>query len=316
MYFALATFYEKDKPDISQEYYVKANKEVSEIQRLSMMKFQKSVGRVTDNYEALNDINITNANKGSNNIFIVGMPRSGTTLTESLITANSEVFGGGELMSFYDLSYKFLIEKDFSMSCCESVGDNYIRRTNYFLTKYKVVADKLPNNYHFIGHIRKFLPSAKIILLLRNPWDLAVSLFKQRYVTNIPFASSFFNIGIQMANFEACVLYWKKMGALDNNNVMTIHYEELVKNFDAYQGKIYDFCEIISPYEPKKREKFFAKTASINQVQNKVHTESLKKQDFSILKSEFIDALRSQREFWKYKKIAEIPDDFFGYSLE
>ena len=64
-----------------------------------------------------------------------------------------------------------------------------------------------------------------------------------------------------------------------------------------------------------KRESFFAKTASINQVQNKVHTESVKKNNFSNLKTEFQEAFYSQREFWKSKKIIEIPDDFFGYHV-
>ena len=117
-----------------------------------------------------------------------------------------------------------------------------------------------------------------------------------------------------MANFEASLLYWKKMDMLDEN-VMIIKYEELVKNFDESQEKLYDFCEISSKYESEKRESFFAKTASINQVQNKVHTESVKKNNFSDLKTEFQDAFYSQREFWKSKNIFEIPADFFGYSV-
>ena len=117
-----------------------------------------------------------------------------------------------------------------------------------------------------------------------------------------------------MANFEASLLYWKKMGMLDKN-VIIIKYEELVKNFDESQKKLYDFCEINSEYEPEKRESFFAKTASINQVQNKVHTESVKKNNFSNLKTEFQEAFYSQREFWKSKDIFEIPADFFGYNV-
>ena len=58
------------------------------------------------------------------------------------------------------------------------VREQYIKRTEYLLVNQKKIADKLPNNYAFIGHIRKFLPGAKIVLVLRNPWDLAVSLYK------------------------------------------------------------------------------------------------------------------------------------------
>ena len=242
------------------------------------------------------------------------MPRSGTTLTESIITANTEVFGGGELMSFYDLAYRLLVDKKYDENSFEMVGEQYIKRTEYLLINQKKIADKLPNNYAFIGHIRKFLPGAKIVLVLRNPWDLAVSLYKQRYVTNISFSSTFFNLGIQMANFEASLLYWKKLGMLDNN-VMVIYYEDLVKNFDKTQKKLYAFCKINSEYEPEKRESFFAKTASINQVQNKIHTESLEKDNFSSFKKEFREAFYSQREFWKSRNFFDIPADFFGYEI-
>ena len=68
-----------------------------------------------------------------NNIFIVGIPRSGTTLTESLITANTEVFGAGELMSLYDLTFRYILKGEFSLSNMNDVGDKYIERTNYFL---------------------------------------------------------------------------------------------------------------------------------------------------------------------------------------
>ena len=100
-----------------------------------------------------------------------------------------------------------------------------------------------------------------------------------------------------------------------DNNVMIIKYEELVKNFDKSQKELYSFCNISSNYEPEKRESFFAKTASINQVQNKIHTESVKKNNFSDQKKEFQDAFYSQREFWKTKNILETPADFFGYNL-
>ena len=217
-------------------------------------------------------------------------------------------------MSFYDLTYRLLINEKYDASDYEMVGDQYIERTKFLLSQQNKIADKLPNNYAFIGHIRKFLPEAKIVLVLRNPWDLAVSLYKQRYVTNISFSSTFFNLGVQIANFEAFILYWKKMGMLDEN-VMVINYEKLVMNFDDYQKKLYAFCDITSDYEPEKRESFFAKTASINQVQNKIHTESLKKDNFSDLKTEFQEAFFSQREFWKSKNIVDIPADFFDYHV-
>ena len=98
-------------------------------------------------------------------------------------------------------------------------------------------------------------------------------------------------------------------------NYLLIRYEDLVKNFDEYQNKLYEFCEIKAAYEPEKRERFFAKTATIYQVQNKIHTESVKKEEFLSLKSEFVDAFNSQREFWNSKNLYPPPDSFFGYKV-
>ena len=314
LYFALANFYEKSDQEISEEYYIRANKEVFEIVRLAMMKFQKSVINIMENFNFIKGTNISDKDKGHKNIFIVGMPRSGTTLTESMITANSEVFAGGELQSFYDLANRFILNKDFSLTKMNEVGDDYVYKTEYFLGEFSKVVDKLPNNYLFLGHIRKFLPRSKVILILRDPWDVAVSLFKQRYVTNIPYASSMFNIGVTLANFEASILFWQKQNVVDEN-IFTIKYEDLVKNFDEYQNKLYEFCEIKAAYEPEKRERFFAKTATIYQVQNKIHTESVKKEEFLSLKSEFVDAFNSQREFWNSKNLYPPPNSFFGYKV-
>ena len=314
LYFSLASYYEKNDTSLSEKYYINGNKEVFNIQRLSMMKFQKQVLKTIDNYKALKNEVITDQKKGTNNIFIIGMPRSGTTLTESLITANSEVFAAGELVSFYDLSYRYILDVEPDLSSMQNVVDKYIKRTNYFLSSFSKVADKLPNNYHLIGYIRKFMPASKIVLILRDPWDLAVSLFKQRYVENISFASSMFNIGIQVANFEMCVLFWQSEGMIDDS-VLKINYEDLVGNFDEHQRKLYKFCNIKSLYEPTKREGFFAKTATMHQVQKKIYTDSVKKEEFQSIKAEFIDAFYSQREFWKSKKIINIPDDYFGYNI-
>ena len=67
----------------------------------------------------------------------------------------------------------------------------------------------MPENFVFIGFILAALPKSKIILLLRNPWDIAVSIYKQRYTKNITYASSFFNIAVYIANFEAMTTFWK-----------------------------------------------------------------------------------------------------------
>lgn len=318
VYFFLAIYYESQDKKKSEEFYVKANHEILSIQRYNIISNQKGI---LNDIQRFNDIKLINPNEnhlGSNNIFITGLPRSGTTLLESVLTANSEVFGAGELRSI-DILYNQLLSANFdqeqSQNQLKNLGKKYVENTNAIKGNYLKVVDKMPSNFSKIGFIRKSLPGSKIILILRNPWDIAISLFKQRYVSNIPYASSFFNIGVYMANFEAIITFWLSCQDI-KDKIKILKYERLVSDFENQQKDLYAFCEISSSYQQELREKHFAKTASMNQVQNKVHQQSLQKKEFVDYRDEFLDAFHSQREFWVSKKITiakEKKSVFFGY---
>ena len=315
LYFALAKYYEKKDFALSDQFYVSANKEIFSIQRVNLFKFQNQQLRYMDKFDKIKNLRSENQSLGSNNIFIVGQPRSGTTLLESLITANEEVFGGGELNIMGNSVHRFLLSKEnLEEADIENVGMEYENLTAEIKGEYSKIVDKMPANFSYIGYILKCLPCAKVILLLRDPWDIAISLFKQRYVTNIAYSSSFFNIGVQLANFEATILYWQKYNFV-KNDILVVKYEDLVSNIENKRKEIYNFCQITSHYSEAKREGFFAKTASMNQVQKKIHQQSLQKSNFADFKSEFIDALRSQRDYWRGKNI-DFTDEFFGYPLK
>ena len=117
-----------------------------------------------------------------------------------------------------------------------------------------------------------------------------------------------------MANHEAINLFWDKE-IQDKSNIMDIKYEDLVSNHKIYQQKIYKFLEIHSKYDEKKREDFFSPTASIRQVQDKVHQKSIEKKEFLHKKDEFLNAYFMQREFWQSKGFIEKNQKtiYFGY---
>lgn len=311
LYFSLAYFYEKENKKKSEEYFLKANQEIFSIQRLNMLNFQKKINVLIETYDQIQNFNIENISLGSSNYFIVGMPRSGTTLMESLLTANKEVFAGGELNALNQLINKNLIDhQEDSLKKLQFIGESYIRITDYIKNNYKSLVDKMPMNASYVGFIRKCLPGSKIIILVRQPWDVAISLFKQRYVTNIAYSSSFFNIGIYMANFEAIMTFWNQFEIVQQN-VLTVQYEKLVQDLETQRQLVYNFLKIDDSYNPQIRERFFARTASMNQVQNNIHQSSVKKSDFSGNFSEFDDAYRSQKEYWARKGI-KFSDKFLG----
>lgn len=317
--FGIAKYYEKKEKSESESYYDLGNREVFNILRYNSYNDQKSILNIIEIYEnKFEKINLKNLHTGEHNFFIVGSPRSGTTLTESIITANEDVFAAGELRSMTSLMENYILKKNIDkeedmFTNINEISKRYTNRTNFIKQNYQFVIDKLPGNYLYLGFLQKIFPKCKIVRTFREPWDTAISLYVQRYVQNIPYSSSFFNIGVFMANFEAINIYWDKK--LDKKRILDLKYEDLVRNEDEYQKKLYDFLGISSKYNSEKRASFFSKTASTHQVQKDVYSSSIKKADFINHKSTFIDSYLSQREYWISRGITPKESNFFGYSL-
>ena len=133
----------------------------------------------------------------------------------------------------------------------------------------------------------------------RDPWDNAISIYKQFYVANIPYSSTFFNTGIIYANHEEIMRFWIKEKNID---ILTVTYEDLVKNTKDWANRIYDYCKIDEKYDSSNRKQFFSRTASKNQVTKDVHTRSIGKSSFENKKDDFLKSLENQRFFWNKNK--------------
>ena len=316
LYFGLAIYYNKKDKKKSENFYLLGNKEVMGSLRYNSFDYQKDIGNIIECYnDKFEKINIEN-NYGKNNFFILGTPRSGTTLIESMIASNKEVTSGGELLSARNLISDFVndVNKENISTFIDRFNETYIRRTNFLRGEYSKIVDKLPDNFLYIGFLIKLLPKSKIIRTFRDPWDVAISMFKQRYVTNIPYSASFFNIGVFMANFEAINIFWNK-ALKDEKKILDIKYEELVEKPEIYQKKIYEFLEIKSDYNEVERKNFFSHTASIRQIGSEIHKKSVKKEEFLSFKEEFVDSLQMQRKYWEKRGLLSKDGDFFGYGL-
>ena len=315
IYFGLANYYQKKDKNKSEDYFVKGNSEIFKSSRYNSHDYQQRILKSIEAYKkTFSTFNEIEDEAGSNNIFIVGSPRSGTTLIESIITANSKVFSAGELNSS-----KNLIERHINSASKDlyefkyNYQAKYLARTNFLRGDHTYIVDKMPENFLFIGQMLKLLPKSKIILTLRDPWDTAISLFKQRYILNVPYSASFFNIGVFLANFEAIIVFWMK-NIQNKSHFMTIKYEEVVFDQKQSQKKLYDFLDIqIGDFDENRRKDFFSPTASIRQVTSNIHQNSLKKGEFMEYKKEFYDSLEMQKKFWISKEILTKNDDFFGY---
>ena len=316
--FGLAIYYANFDKEKSENYFHLGNAETMNSIRYNSFSYQQNINKTIQKYEDdFLDLKNNQKQLGKNNFFILGTPRSGTTLIESIIGSNKNVTSGGELLSASNMIQEY-INKDENNNVnnfIEHFASTYISRTNYIKGDSKYIIDKLPENFLFIGYILKILPGSKIIRTFRNPWDVAVSLYKQRYVANIPYSASFFNIGVFMANFEAINTYWSE-NISEKGDILDVYYEDLVEHPDSYQRKIYEFLGLNSDdYDEEKRRKFFSQTASMRQIGGQIHKKSVKKEEFISKKEEFYDALKMQRKYWQKNGYISEKQKFFGYDL-
>ena len=317
IHFGLGMSYQSIDKAKSESYFDLGNGEIFNNTRYNSHQYQERIVKTMELYvKKYKNFKTGVMTHGEKNFFIVGTPRSGTTLVESIISANNQVFSGGELASARQIIEKNVLSKEQSLSgLSHQFISKYLRRTAFLRGSSDYIVDKMPENFLYLGIISKLLTKSKIIRIFRDPWDTAISLYKQRYVLNIPYSVSFFNIGVFLSNFEAVNIFWNK-NINDKSNILDIRYEDLVSDKKKNQEKIYSFCNISSEYSEEKRSQFFSPTASIRQIKQGIHKKSIDKKEFLHHKDEFLDALLMQRQYWSSKDIVPKNDDFFGYKLK
>ena len=176
-------------------------------------------------------------------IFIVGMPRSGTSLIEQILSNHSEVYGAGEL----DLMHSSM-ETIFSQHYSEG---NFVEllvnlRSNYtnfvkILTNKSYVTDKLPLNFHWLGFIKLIFPNAKFIHIYRDPIATSFSIYKTLFSAgSLNFSYNFNDIIDYYEIYESTIKFWNKEIPMD---IMNIHYESFVLDPQTYT---YDLCKFIN----------------------------------------------------------------------
>jgi len=188
-------------------------------------------------------------------LFVVGMPRSGTTLVERIISQHTDVTGAGELGYFGSLLKTMggstsprLLDQDtidasltFDMA---QLGKAYIDKTRCLTGETKKFVDKMPLNILYVGFIFQALPQAKIVCLDRNPLDTIVSNYRQIFSAN----SSSYNYAYALTSTAEFYVEFKKLmqlwSTLFPDNFYVINYEKLVNNPEIEAKRIIEFCEL------------------------------------------------------------------------
>ena len=285
--FALGKAYEDIKDfDESFKFYNKANSSWRKIIKYSI---ESEIGKFSETKSTF-DKNLFDkfSNVGYQNyspIFIVGMPRSGTTLIEQILSSHEKVFGADEVDFIPELIRErfgkanqnlfFQGVMKFNKSEFKVIGEKYHNKMNERSNNYKIATDKLPINFMSIGFIKLILPNAKIVHCQRNPKDNILSIYKNHfpggrinYGYNLSELVDYYNL------YSDLMKYWNKILP---NFIYNINYEKLTSNPETQIRDLLSFCKLdwqddCLNFHNNKRP---IKTASDTQARNKIYKTSI-----------------------------------------
>jgi len=208
-------------------------------------------------------------------IFIVGMPRSGTTLTEQIISSHPDVYGAGELPDITRVSRQI---GTLTPENAKEMGALYVKlsRARQKGGQFKHVSDKMPGNYKNIGLIASILPNAKIIHCCRNPMDTALSNFKQNFMTGQYWSYNLEEMADEFLHYHDLMAYWHDVLS---GRIFDINYEDTVNDLETQARSLIDFIGLEwndACLEPHKKKRAVI-TASKMQVTQPVYKSSVEK---------------------------------------
>ncbi|WP_221932912.1 tetratricopeptide repeat-containing sulfotransferase family protein [Thalassotalea sp. PS06] len=290
--FALAKALEsKKKIDESFSYYQIGNQIKSELEPYDRKELEQLVQRSKAyfNREKISAISTLKHSKPHKTtpIFIVGLPRSGSTLLEQILATHSQVDGTKELADIVSLARKLGNRKkkqdndEYPQSIAKLterekwlLGQEYINSSAHLRNDAPYFIDKMPNNFQHIGLIKTILPNAKIIDARRNPVASGFSCYKQLFATGQNFSYDLKNIQHYYQHYLLQMEFWQSCFPDD---IITIQYENVIHQTEQQIRKLLEFLNLnfeVNCLDFYKNERAVA-TASAEQVRQPINTKGL-----------------------------------------
>lgn len=230
-----------------------------------------------------------NAKSGVNSdlpVFIVGMPRSGTTLVEQIIASHPRVFGAGELPHISNLIQSSITVSEYladsgvqvipelTKSDVHQLANRYLTLVGKHGSCAARITDKMPQNFVHLGYIAMMFPQARIIHCSRNPMDTCSSIYMQKFTQHHPYAYDLEELGTYYRQYQRLMSHWEM---LLGSRIFTIQYEDLVADLEGKSRELInhiglDWDDHCLHFHETSRS---VQTASHMQVRQNIYTSSL-----------------------------------------
>lgn len=234
-------------------------------------------------------------------VFIVGMPRSGTSLIEQILDAVPRAHGCGELTELPLIIDDLTKQQNAKAPACLSnlsqdqltrAGQRYLDHLTTHDTDADLLIDKLPHNFEHLGLIHKMLPGAHIIHCQRNPIDTCLSCFFTPLSTWHAYSNDLANLGFAYAQYTDLMRHWRDTCSLP---MLEVQYESLVADIETQARRILEFVGL--PWDDRYLRFYDSKrtvtTASVEQVRQPIYTTSVARwKRYEKHLAPLIDALR------------------------
>ncbi len=219
-------------------------------------------------------------------IFIIGMPRSGTTLVEQIISSHPDVFGAGERQAMLNLVESLKHQKqlsstshaqlvgDLSQSEVASIADNYLQDLQKLSPDAIAITDKMPGNYFRLGVIFLLFPNARIIHCRRDPMDTCWSCYQQNFESGLRFTNDLDHLAHAYRAYRRLLKHWHDMKP---NQILDIEYESLLTNPLIQSQRLLQYCNLnwdpaVLDFHQQQRP---VTTASVWQVRQPLYQSSV-----------------------------------------
>ena len=219
-------------------------------------------------------------------IFVLGMPRSGTTLVEQILASHPLVHGAGELKTFNDVVDTLRgpggavvpfpeFVPALEAASIRAIGAHYLAQIQALAPKAPHITDKMPSNYYFAGLIHLALPNARIIHTLRDPFDTCISCFSKLFTAEQSHTYDLGELGRYYRRYQELMAHWRRV--LPAGRILDVRYEDVVADLEGQARQIIAHCGL--QWDPRclafHTTKRPVRTASATQVRQPIYRSAI-----------------------------------------